>query len=175
MSEDKVSEEIVLLKDVPQYYEAVGRMIFEQWPKDCEGCTSGEGYADHLRERDGMGLRRTWVVLAKANRSVIGTVSLLDQDLPERSRWTPWVASLLVHPDHRRKGLGSRLLRCATRYALNVLGASVVYLWTDRTNIAFYKAHRWQCIEVLRRQQIPRYRGSVIYLFKYPCAQDKRK
>lgn len=175
---------ILLLKDVPQHYDAVGRMIFEQWPHNCEGCASGEAYAAYLRERDGIGVRRTWVMLessddvtkdvSKTSNNIIGTVTLLDQDLPERSRWTPWVAALLVHPDHRRKGLGSRLLRYATTYALHVLNASVVYLWTDRMNIPFYKALRWQCIEVLRRRQIPRYRGDVIYLFKYPCAQDKR-
>lgn len=169
-NKDRMEIPILLLKDVPEHYHAVGNMIFEQWPLDCDGCTSGEAYANHLRERDGIGVRRTWVALSNdAHNTVIGTVSLLDQDLPERSRWTPWVASLLVHPDHRRKGVGSRLLRHATEYALDMLGQSVVYLWTDRTNIAFYKAHRWQCIEVLRRRQVPRFKGSVIYVFKYPC------
>lgn len=59
----------------------------------------------------------------------LGSVSLLEEDLPEWRQLGPWIASLYVVPDARGRGVGRQLVtRCCSEAA--ALGVDRVYLFT---------------------------------------------
>lgn len=70
-------------------------------------------------------------------------VSLLFTVSTAEGGWVCWLEDMIVHPDHRSGGLGSRLLRHAIDYA-RAEGCSRITLLTDRVNdgaIRFYGRH----------------------------------
>jgi predicted N-acetyltransferase YhbS len=69
---------------------------------------------------------------------LLGAVSLVFDDLPGYEHLNPWLASLLVLPEHRGEGIGSRLVREAeTLLAKN--GVATAYLFTESARVFFEK------------------------------------
>ena len=60
----------------------------------------------------------------------VGTVNLVANDNEERPDLAPWLAALLVLPDHRRQGVGSILVRALVAEATR-LRVPQMYLGTD--------------------------------------------
>jgi N-acetylglutamate synthase-like GNAT family acetyltransferase len=76
---------------------------------------------------------------------VIGSASLLAQDLDTRPELSPWLASVYVAEEYRRRGIGSALVRRAVKEAA-ALGVETLYLFTpDREQ--FYKRLGWFVVE----------------------------
>ncbi len=73
------------------------------------------GMVAHMRSRH---VRNTFVALT-AQGGIVGTVALLEEDL------RPWVACRWVAPQHRRKGVGRRLVDHAT----DKTDGSTCHLW----------------------------------------------
>jgi predicted N-acetyltransferase YhbS len=65
----------------------------------------------------------------------VGTINLIENDDDQRMHLRPWLAALLVLPEHRRQGIGSALVRDLQQHA-NRLGIGHLYLGTD--NPGFY-------------------------------------
>jgi N-acetylglutamate synthase-like GNAT family acetyltransferase len=61
--------------------------------------------------------------------TLIGSLSVVDTDLDQES-YSPWVASLWVHPDHRGKGYGKQLLAYGEDY-IRHHNISKVFLFTE--------------------------------------------
>ena len=59
-----------------------------------------------------------------------GTVNLIQCDSERRPHLFPWLAALVVVPEHRRKGVGSLLVRRVVGEATK-LGYDELYLGTD--------------------------------------------
>ena len=76
---------------------------------------------------------------------VVGLVSLLAADLPGWTHLTPWLASLFVVPDERRRGIGARLVDACVREAA-ALGAPALFLFTAGQE-GYYQAKGWELIE----------------------------
>lgn len=79
--------------------------------------------------------------------------AVVDQELigyvigDRRARRLGWIASVAVHPDHRRRGWGSRLLVEAERH----LNRSIIRLTLRRSNgaaMALYRRHGYRQVEV---------------------------
>jgi len=84
----------------------------------------------------------------------LGSASIVEHDMDVHLEWTPWLASVFVHPDHRRRGLGAALVRRATAEA-QALGVPDLYLFTpDQARL--YGRLGWR--ELLRDE----YRGSEV-------------
>ncbi len=76
-----------------------------------------------------------------------------------------WLASLAVHPDHRREGLGRSLLRDASARARDS-AARWLSLEVDRTNRAAVVLYRREGFGVLRRfREEGRWRQEMIRRF----------
>jgi len=75
-------------------------------------------------------------LLALADGEPAGTVNLVENDDEEREHLTPWLAALLVVPEQRGKGVGSRLVLELVDHARR-LGVRRMYLGTDIP--AFYE------------------------------------
>ena len=72
---------------------------------------------------------------------LVGSVSLLIEDVAEWRHLTPWVASVYVVPSARGTGVGSRLVRDAVAVA-GQLGVKTVYLLTPG-QAEFYRRLGW--------------------------------
>src|SRR5262249_5157917 len=64
--------------------------------------------ADELRSHTGRRQVPTTLVALEGDR-LLGSVSLLADDLPGWEHLSPWVASVFVEPSARRRGVGPRL------------------------------------------------------------------
>ena len=76
---------------------------------------------------------------------VLGSSSLLVQDLDTRPELSPWLASVYVDENYRGQGIGSALVRHAAQKAAE-FGVEKLYLFTpDREQ--FYARLGWTVIE----------------------------
>ncbi len=85
-------------------------------------------------------------LLALADDAPAGTVNLVHTDSEARPDLHPWLAALVVVPEHRRRGIGSALVRGLVRHAAR-LGFAELFLGTDIP--AFYTpfgAERFQAV-----------------------------
>jgi len=77
--------------------------------------------------------------------AVVGMACLVECDIESHCHLTPWLASVLVAPAYRRRGVGSALASHATDEAIQ-LGVSELFLFTfDRQS--FYSRLGWQELE----------------------------
>lgn len=72
---------------------------------------------------------------ARAREEAVGLVSVLFTVSTAEGGRAGWLEDMVVHPDHRGRGLGTRLLRHALAQARE-LGCSRLTLLTDTTNEA---------------------------------------
>lgn len=72
----------------------------------------------------------------------VGTLSIIDDDLPTHPEWKPWLADLVVAPAHRGRGLGTALFKRAEE-EFRRLGAGTGYLFTW-DHEAMYTRLGWQ-------------------------------
>lgn len=85
----------------------------------------------------------SFVAILDAN--VVGLACLVENDVQSHQHLTPWLASVLVAPQHRGRGIGSSLSERTTEEA-RVLGFPKVYLFTfDRQS--FYARLGWSALE----------------------------
>jgi len=78
----------------------------------------------------------------------IGTVSVIACDEDTRPQYTPWVAALWVEPDHRKQGIGARLVERAAAFSFRT-GAGRVYLLSGAHRRSFYEGLGWSVLEPL--------------------------
>jgi len=76
---------------------------------------------------------------------VVGMACLVECDIQSHCHLTPWLATVLVSPEHRRQGIGSALCVRATEEARR-LGVSNLYLFTfDKQSL--YRRLDWSALE----------------------------
>ena len=78
-----------------------------------------------FNERGG-GIPTAFVAVLGAD--VVGLACLVECDIESHQHLTPWLASVLVAPEHRGRGIGSALCERATEARL--LGVEKLYLFT---------------------------------------------
>jgi GNAT superfamily N-acetyltransferase len=75
----------------------------------------------------------------------LGSASLVEHDLPTHSQLSPWLASVYVAAEHRRRGIGGQLVRRVMEEARQ-LGVETLYLFTlDQEK--FYSELGWSLLE----------------------------
>lgn len=77
-------------------------------------------------------------------RHVIGTAALVASDMDSHPELSPWLASVYVNPEYRKRGVGAALVKHVVS-AAKAQGQSPLYLFTpDRAS--FYQSLGWQFI-----------------------------
>jgi N-acetylglutamate synthase-like GNAT family acetyltransferase len=74
-----------------------------------------------------------------------GTASLLVHDMDILPELTPWLASVYVLPELRRRGIGTRLVKAIAAEA-GRLAIPALYLFTE-DRAGFYAAMGWETLE----------------------------
>jgi predicted N-acetyltransferase YhbS len=88
--------------------------------------------------------------VAVDGESLLGSASLVEDDLETRPELTPWLASVFVAPEHRGRGVASALVRRVVEEARDS-AVSRLYLWTtDQERL--YARLGWQPVERMRFQ-----------------------
>jgi predicted N-acetyltransferase YhbS len=100
-------------------------------------------------------------LLALVDGQPVGTVNLIACDSQRRPDLTPWLAALVVLPEHRGRGVGSALVRALAAHA-GRLGFREVYLGTDIRAFylrlgaeGFQEIEGWLCIMRLASGSAP--------------------
>jgi predicted N-acetyltransferase YhbS len=131
------------LADCPAVIPQLARWLYDEWGRLLPGASVERGIA-RLQER----IHRDRVPLtfvAFEGESAVGTVSLIDCDMDTRADLSPWLASLYVQPEQRRRGIGASLVEAVVSEARK-LGIKTLFLFTDSSE-ALYARLGWQKME----------------------------
>lgn len=79
------------------------------------------------------------------NKQFIGTFSLRNCDMDTHQHLSPWIGSVLVHPNRRKQGIGAFLVKRAELIAKES-GYDCLYLCTPN-KAAWYAKLGWQTLE----------------------------
>ena len=105
-------------------------------------------------------------LVAIENGVLIGTVSLKISDMDTRKQYTPWLASMYVREDKRKRGIGKNMVAAVEKKAIE-LGIEMLYLYTpDAEN--FYAKLGWQ------RFEYTEYRGANVCVMKKKLIIDQK-
>ncbi|MBW2622178.1 MAG: GNAT family N-acetyltransferase [Deltaproteobacteria bacterium] len=98
----------------------------------------------HLRSQVGSRDIPTTFV-AMSGKTLLGSASLVRQDLKVRPQLSPWMATVFVAPKYRKYGVGSALVKQVVQEA-GRLNKEALYLFTPDKE-KFYLALGWSVIE----------------------------
>ncbi len=136
--------QVVALSEVPDHFWLVAKWIYEDWWETPDNSISivSNLLKEHLASST---VPQTFVALLDGQP--VGSISLIENDLPERDNLiTPWLNWLYVLPEHRRQGIGGRLLEGAfTRAKLQ--GAETIHVAAPAAHEAFFVRHGWEVVE----------------------------
>lgn len=122
--------------------EAAAREVWEYW-RDVTKRPWAEQKTMWLDEDPGDGLPVR--LGAIADGALIGTTSLVVCDLAQRPDLMPWVASVLVQPAWRGRGIGAVLMGAVERAAA-ARGVDMLYLFTPGAE-DFYARLGWTAFD----------------------------
>lgn len=135
--------EFAWLADRPQFVPRLAALHHAQWSWIDPEWTLDEAHADLAAHTAGSAVPTTRVALVDGD--LAGSVGLLANDHSRIRRWSPWLASLLVLPEFRCRGIGAMLVHEAVAIAAR-LGIEHLYLYTDDA-AAFYARLGWAMVE----------------------------
>jgi len=85
-------------------------------------------------------------IVAMEDDELLGSASLVESDLDSRPEIGPWLASVYVCPQHRRRGIGGQLVRSIDELAHDSEEFDALHLYTtDRED--FYLHLGWSVAE----------------------------
>lgn len=139
---------VAFLADHREHIQRLAEWLHAQWGYLHEN-DSVERRAERLESRATRGgVPVTFV--AVDGETLLGSASLVVDDLETRPELTPWLASVYVAPEHRRKGVASALVRRVVEEARQQ-GIPRLYLWTTDQE-GLYAALGWRPVERTRFQ-----------------------
>jgi GNAT superfamily N-acetyltransferase len=130
---------IVQLPDFPQYAKTVANYIYDTLYVSLNLKTTREELLEVYltMKKDSMPM----TLIALNNNVCIGAVSLIASDLHTRPELSPWLSSLYVRPEDRKKGIGQQLIDAIKKIALK-MGYTSLYLRTEGA-ANYYKKLGW--------------------------------
>ena len=139
VSFNELKMDIVDLHEIPEIIPMLAEWHHQQWsylnPQiSLEKRT--EEYQKFLSE----GLIPSTFV-ARENDEVVGSAAIVEHDMNTRMEYSPWLASVFVHPSHRNKGVGSTLVSHVISQAKKNNTESLYLFTPDKED--FYKRFGW--------------------------------
>ncbi|TCL91792.1 acetyltransferase (GNAT) family protein [Rhizobium sp. PP-WC-2G-219] len=131
------------LRDAPQFREIMADRLWTAWWRD-EGLIT----KDQLVQKIGENLTSTCIpfsLIAHRGDVFCGTVSVIEDDMPARPKYRPWLAALWVEEQARRQGVGERLIDAALEKVSRL--AAEIHLYCTPENTPFYERRGWNRLE----------------------------
>lgn len=128
------------LAEAAEAIPALARWQHAEWAALNPGDTEENRALRLAKQVEASDLPQTWV--ARALESILGSASLVPNDMDTHPEWEPWLASVFVAPEHRGKGVGKALIRRVEEEAKSRGFASMYLFTTDRAS--FYEALQWE-------------------------------
>jgi GNAT superfamily N-acetyltransferase len=128
------------LREQPHWLETLLPLLEQEWGHLYPGRDT-----ERVREElmtHGNGQRVPEVLIAVENDRLLGTVSIVENDLPGSEHLNPWLASLYVLPEHRGRGVARTLVQAAEAWAKKA-GISRLYLFTESAG-GLFESLGWQ-------------------------------
>jgi GNAT superfamily N-acetyltransferase len=148
---------IVRLKERTEYMTTLAEWHYKEWAYLHDVDSVERRVGEFNEEFQANGIPVTFVALS--GNILLGSSSLILHDMDTRIDLTPWLASVIVAPEHRRKGVGTALVKHAMNEA-GRLGVKTLYLYTpDR--ISFYERLGWIPLE-----RVP-YHGTEVDIMRF--------
>ena len=120
--------ELLPLCDAREHAPQLAAWHAAEWAHLYEGWDAAVALRDLLSEPADGSLPMT--LIARDGDRLLGSVSLIMDDLPGWSHCNPWLASFYVAPQYRKRGIGAALVRAALQ-RLDASAGSRVYLFTE--------------------------------------------
>jgi GNAT superfamily N-acetyltransferase len=140
-----VTIRLIHLADRPDLIPTLARWHFDQW-RDLVPGWSVEAAGQDLAAHTGRGVIPETVV-ALDHGGILGSVSLVADDLPDLPPYTPWLASLFVRPEARGRGVGRTLVERVVADAA-AGGATRLHLLTTDAE-RYYQGQDFRTLERL--------------------------
>jgi GNAT superfamily N-acetyltransferase len=135
--------EFAWLADQPHFVPRLAALHHAEWAWIDPEWTLDEARSNLEVHTAGTAIPTTRIALVDGE--LAGSVSLLANDHSRIRRWSPWLASLLVLPEFRGRGIGAARVREAVAIAAR-FGIPYLYLYTDDA-APFYARLGWTRVE----------------------------
>ncbi len=147
--------EIVNLKDEPQHLSTLAQWHQDEW----SFFNPGENLEERiLRMQPYLNSDFIPSTFIAKDKCLLGSAAIISQDMETRPQLTPWLASVFVSPEHRKHGLGRRLVLHVMAQAKRE-GINTLYLFTpDKQD--FYTRLGWT------QKYIEQYRGHEVTIMQ---------
>jgi len=134
---------IAYLADHPELIAELAQLHFAEWSYLNPGETI-EDKKQYLKNNCGRGGVPSFIV-ALEDMELIGSASLIEQDMDNRADLTPWLADVFVKPEYRRRGIATSLIERIEDEARSA-GITRLYLYTpDAADL--YRRLGWNVFE----------------------------
>ena len=150
------TEKYIYLADQPQLLPVLAEWFDEEW-----GHQNPQSSLQSIQQELVGYLHKDQIPLAIVclqDSLPVASASLRIREMESHPQYMHWLGGVYVHPDHRRQGVGSRLVEFTTAEAQR-LKVEELYLYT-RTQVNFYARLGWFVIEE------PDYKGKVVSIMK---------
>ncbi len=135
---------ITCIADHPELIKTIGQWHWQEWGHaDPEG--SLESWTQGLALRVNRNRIPTTYVALSETGDLLGSVTLVDNDMHTRPELEPWLAGLYVKPESRGQGIATALVLTAMAEARR-FGVDVLYLYTS-TAESLYTRLGWQVVD----------------------------
>jgi N-acetylglutamate synthase-like GNAT family acetyltransferase len=155
--------EFLYLADHPQFLPTVAAWHHSEWGYIRPGDTV-EARQKRLEAECGHREIPTTIIALEKGK-LLGSVSLLDEDMDTHKELTPWLASLFVAVEKRGQGIGAALVRRLIEEARE-LEVKRLYLYTPDQE-KFYTRLDWSLLERTN------YAGKPAVIMAYAISPDR--
>ncbi|MEN9846445.1 MAG: hypothetical protein RIS36_1592 [Pseudomonadota bacterium] len=136
------------LIDYPQFLTQVADWNNSEWPSYFDGdIEKAVAFYSTTMTREHVPI----CLVAVDQGSLVGTVSLVPEDLDSRPEFSPWLSGLYVDPTFRGQGIAKKLIEACTAEA-QAAGVAKLYVWTKELRTLF-ESVGWNFLEVIEFQQ----------------------
>jgi GNAT superfamily N-acetyltransferase len=134
---------IEYLADHPEFIPELADLHFAEWSYLNPGETL-EDKAEYLRRNSGL-IGVPSFVIAVEGAELIGSASLIEQDMDNRPDLTPWLADVYIKPKFRGQGIATSLVQRIEAVAKSA-GITKLFLYTPDA-ASLYRRLGWATVE----------------------------
>lgn len=153
---------IEYLADNPDLLSTLAAWHHQQWSDLNPGDTLEKRMARMQNHLGRLQIPTTFVALD--DHALLGSACLVADDMKQHVDLSPWLASVYVHPPHRRRGVGAALVRRVVEEAKTLEVQTLCLFTPDRES--FYARLGWSVHEHIE------YMHQDVVIMKLPLRPD---